>query len=401
MGVKFSPMEESASTYPSSVVPMLPVVSFGMIWGGRSTESSYFFDRNVLFTSSCRAAIAIALKQLGIKSGDSVMLPAYHCGSMIEPALWLEADVIFYKVKPDLSLDFDDICKKMGCSPKAILLTHYFGFPQPMNEIKKLCLKKNVAIIEDCAHAMYGHYEGRPLGSMGDYSVTSVMKSFPCSDGGMLISRCHPIKQIELASPGLWKELLMAIGLLERAASYHRLGFFGQALKYLMTSARKLHGVFRTSPSSYTDDENINELNYFWFNPIKVVVSSGFFSRLLVKVCSKNRVVSRRRANYQYLLANLRSLPRSRPLFMELPQHVVPYVFPFILENPERDFPILKMRGVPIWRWEELADTDCIVSASYRLHLIQLPCHQELLQSELDWMISIIKEVLCCDDASN
>ena len=76
-------------------------------------------------------------------------------------------------------------------------------------------------------------------------------------------------------------------------------------------------------------------------------------SRLVLRLSSRNRIISRRRKHYRRMLEVLRDLPGGRALFPELPAGVVPYVFPMVVDDPDRVFPALKRQGVPILRWEQ------------------------------------------------
>lgn len=94
----------------------------------------------------------------------------------------------FYKIHADLSVDMEDIKSKMdNPNVKAILLIHWFGFPQKcVFELKELCNKKGVALIEDCAHTINGYYKEKKLGSIGDYALFSLHKVLTTENGGML-----------------------------------------------------------------------------------------------------------------------------------------------------------------------------------------------------------------------
>ena len=94
----------------------------------------------------------------------------------------------FYKIHADLSVDIEDVKSKMdNPNVKAILLIHWFGFPQKcVFELKELCNKKGVTLIEDCAHTINGYYKGSKLGSIGDYSLFSIHKVLTTENGGML-----------------------------------------------------------------------------------------------------------------------------------------------------------------------------------------------------------------------
>jgi dTDP-4-amino-4,6-dideoxygalactose transaminase len=72
-------------------------------------------------------------------------------------------------------------------------------------------------------------------------------------------------------------------------------------------------------------------------------------------------------------------------------------MFALLLERPQLDFPRLKRLGVPMWRWDEMAWSECPVAQRYRMALVHLPCHQSLDRAELDWMINSVQRV--CDTA--
>jgi dTDP-4-amino-4,6-dideoxygalactose transaminase len=109
---------------------------------------------------------------------------------------------------------------------------------------------------------------------------------------------------------------------------------------------------------------------------------------------SYKRIVIKRREQYAKLLAGLGDLKGGRPLFPELSEYVTPYMLPFIIDNPKKSFAALKERGVPIFRWEDMQKTTCPVSSSYAEKLLQFPCHQEMDEHELAWMIENIQDVL-------
>jgi dTDP-4-amino-4,6-dideoxygalactose transaminase len=57
---------------------------------------------------------------------------------------------------------------------------------------------------------------------------------------------------------------------------------------------------------------------------------------------------------------------------------------------------MLKKLGVPIWRWDDMAASDCAISQRYREHLLHLPCHQALSDAELQWMLQAVSKVMRC-----
>jgi hypothetical protein len=117
-------------------------------------------------------------------------------------------------------------------------------------------------------------------------------------------------------------------------------------------------------------------------------------SRWIIAHSDIEGLLARRRANYRRLAEAAKGLPNSRALRSELGPHDTPYMFPLLIDQPERTFAALKRAGLPIWRWDSLAASDCATAAEYRLRLLHLPCHQALTDSEVDWMVRTLLMVL-------
>ena len=75
---------------------------------------------------------------------------------------------------------------------------------------------------------------------------------------------------------------------------------------------------------------------------------------------------------------------------------VVPLVIPMTITDPATLFPTLKNLGVPIWRFGEylypqISEHVCENSVYLSKHVFQFPCHPELTDKEIDWMVETIK----------
>ena len=117
-------------------------------------------------------------------------------------------------------------------------------------------------------------------------------------------------------------------------------------------------------------------------------------SRWIMQHTDIERLVRCRRQNYLRWTLATAELPHCRALFPRPPDGCVPYMFPLFIEYPAVHFVALKRLGMTEWRWDDMAVSSCPVSTSYRLHLLHLPCHQELTSSQMDWMISAVTNVL-------
>ncbi len=390
-----------AMDYPRAHIPTQPVLSFGaFLRGGGPWVPSVLDAGHRRFVTSGRVAIAQALRQMKIGPGDSVLVPAYHCASMIEPVVWSGATPVFYRVKPDTSVDLDDVAAKLDGTTKLILATNYFGFPQNLSAIRAFCDAHSLLMLEDCAHCFLGKHKGKPVGSFGDYAIASSMKFFPIYEGGLLVSARNRLDGVALQSAGLAFEAKAALNSLEASFSYRRLGvvkallWLPMALKDFVwgqIKSRKADELPSFAPGSSDGG--------FSFDPAWLDKRSSLFSRVMVRLVSRRRMGARRRENYFKLQDALAGLPGCRPLFPDLPDGVFPWVFPLQTDNPQAVFALLKKQGVPIIRfgeflWPGVDASVCAASVDLSRRVMSFSCHQGLRTEEIDWMISKIKDAL-------
>lgn len=345
-----------------------------------------------MFTSG-RMAIAAAVKHMGLGQGDKMLVPAYHCTSMIDPLLWASVEPVFYRINEDLSVDLDDIRRKCDGQTKCILVAHYFGFYQDIERIRKFCDEEGLLLLEDCAHAFFGEYAGRPVGSIGDYAIASPIKFFPIYDGGCLVSSSRDLSAIKQVKAGVGFQARAAFNPLEKAVRYGRLQPLNPLFRFGFASLNAIWKVIKSIGQSDSGGAPPDAVNGgYGFDPRWVNVGMSGVSHILMNQISTERIIQRRRENFAKLAESFKEIPGCKVLFDAVDQSVVPYVFPLVIEDHKRVFYELKMQGVPIYRWEELRGGGCEVSSRYSKKLLQFPCHQELTKSEVDWMI---KKTVC------
>jgi len=79
--------------------PRLPVFGWSAFSGERAAPVPAVLDaRYRRFTTSGRAAIEVALRVLGVGPGDKVLVPTYHCPTMIAPVVRSGAEPAFYPI---------------------------------------------------------------------------------------------------------------------------------------------------------------------------------------------------------------------------------------------------------------------------------------------------------------
>lgn len=387
--------------YPKSRVPTQPILSFASFGREASEHIPSVLDAgNAKFVTSGRIAIALALQQMNIGKNDKVLVPAYHCTSMVDPIVWIGATPVFYRINLDTSVDLEDIRSKLDGATKLLMAANYFGFPQNLSKLRRFCDDHEIFLLEDCAHSFLGKHRDKSVGTYGDYAIASSMKFFPIHEGGCLVSAHHPIDSLRLDSAGPGFEVKAAFNAIEEGFEYGRMPLLKAVLSIPMWFKNLLWGSIKKRSgaeiSSLGPDASDGG---FGFEPKWLDKRSSFISRYLMKVVSKTRMAKKRRENYLILHNALSGLPGCHPLFPELPDGVYPWVFPLVSEDLQTIFPILKNAGVPIIRfgeylWPGVDSEVCPASVELSQHAMQFPCHQELRANELDWMISKIKEVI-------
>ena len=136
-------------------------------------------------------AIQAALKAIGIKPGDEVIVPAYTWEGTVGPVLLVNAIPVFVDVDPDTyCLDAKLIEKAITPKTKAILPVHLGMRFADMDEILRIASKHNLKVVEDCAHAHGGMWKGKGAGSMGDLGTFSFQTSklITSGEGGAVIT---------------------------------------------------------------------------------------------------------------------------------------------------------------------------------------------------------------------
>ena len=172
--------------------------------GGRTLEFERLFAKShgakyAVATSSCTAALHLALKSSGIGSGDEVICPSMTFVASSNAVLYLGAKPVFADI---VSLENPvisplDIRRKITSRTKAIIVMHYGGYPCEIEEIAGIAKKHSLFLIEDAAHAPLVKRSGKYLGTFGDVGCFSFYanKNITTAEGGMLITNNRRIAE--------------------------------------------------------------------------------------------------------------------------------------------------------------------------------------------------------------
>ncbi len=140
-------------------------------------------------TSSCSAAIQLALRSLDLPPDSEVITTALTFVASNQILLQERLRPIFADVDPTTgNLDPASVAERMSDKTRALLLVHYGGYPCDLDELYRLAHEREIPVIEDCAHACGAVYRGRRIGSHGQLHAFSfhAIKNLPMGEGGAL-----------------------------------------------------------------------------------------------------------------------------------------------------------------------------------------------------------------------
>jgi len=142
--------------------------------------------RYVLGVTSGTAALMTALAAAGIGPGDEVIIPAYTWIATATAVVWNMGIPIIAEVDETLTLDPEDVARRITPRTRAIIPVHMRGAPCDMDAFTALARKHNLRLIEDVAQANGGSYRGQRLGTFGDLGAFSLQfyKMITTGEGG-------------------------------------------------------------------------------------------------------------------------------------------------------------------------------------------------------------------------
>ena len=143
-----------------------------------------------LLTTSCTDALEMAALLLEIGPGDEVIVPSFTFVSTVNAFVLRGARAVFCDIRPDtLNMDESALDHLITPRTKAIVPVHYAGVGCEMKTILDVARQRDVAVIEDNAHGLFGKYNGQLLGTFGRFATLSFheTKNISCGEGGALL----------------------------------------------------------------------------------------------------------------------------------------------------------------------------------------------------------------------
>jgi dTDP-4-amino-4,6-dideoxygalactose transaminase len=158
--------------------------------------------------SSGTAALHLALAML-VDRDDEVIVPSLTFVATVSAVRYVGARPVFADIRgaEDLSIDAQDVSRKLTPRTRAIVPMHYAGFPCDMNALTAIARDRRIGLVEDATHAPDSEYGGRKMGTFGEFGCFSFFsnKNISCAEGGMLVagSEEHAERARRLRSHGM------------------------------------------------------------------------------------------------------------------------------------------------------------------------------------------------------
>jgi len=135
-------------------------------------------------------AVELALRAVGVKAGDEVIVPSLSFVVSASAALAIGAVPVFTDADP-ATYQPDPASIEAMISPRtaAIVIVHFAGYPADLDRIVKIARRHKLPLVEDCAHSQGSQWRGRGVGSYGDFGTFSFQqsKALTSGEGGIVI----------------------------------------------------------------------------------------------------------------------------------------------------------------------------------------------------------------------
>ncbi|MBF0483078.1 MAG: DegT/DnrJ/EryC1/StrS family aminotransferase [Candidatus Omnitrophica bacterium] len=154
--------------------------------------AKYCGVKHAIGLNSGTDALFLALKSVGVKPGDEVIVPSMTFIATALGVSYIGAKPVFADAEDDTcNIDPESIKKVITKKTKAIIPVHLYGQSATMDPILALAKKHGIAVIEDACQGHGALYKGNRVGSMGDagcfsFYPTKGLGAF--GDGGMIIT---------------------------------------------------------------------------------------------------------------------------------------------------------------------------------------------------------------------
>jgi len=167
--------------------------------------------KGALMVASGTSALTLCLSGNGIGPGDEVIVPAYTYISTASAVTNAGAVPVVADIDESLGLCPQSVESKITPYTKAVIIVHMQGVPGRINDVRTVCKKHNIMLIEDACQAIGAKYFGEHVGVNSDAFAWSMnfYKIITCGEGGVFFANDEDVflRGIYAHDPGspMWK----------------------------------------------------------------------------------------------------------------------------------------------------------------------------------------------------
>ena len=146
--------------------------------------------RFALATNSGTGALISALTAAAIGPGDEVIVPGYTFIASAAAVIICGAVPVIAEIDDTLTLDPQDVARKITPFTRAIMPVHMRGIPSQMDHLMALAKQHDLVVVEDSAQANGGSFRGAALGAIGHLGCYSLQasKTITAGEGGVVLT---------------------------------------------------------------------------------------------------------------------------------------------------------------------------------------------------------------------
>ncbi|MFI6883898.1 DegT/DnrJ/EryC1/StrS family aminotransferase [Streptosporangium canum] len=213
----------------------------GVIGDYEQAFAAFIGTPHVVSFASGTAAIHAMSRIAGLRPGDAVLAPAYTFLATASPFAYDGIEVVFADADDYGNVTARTLAERLKPNVRAVIVTHMWGNPCPMEEIAAFCRNHDLLLLEDCSHAHFASWAGQRVGTFGDMAVFSTnQKAITTGEGGILLTRRDRDRELALLYGHYNKRCLTEI---DPSADHYAFAFTGMGLKHRITTLAAAIGV--------------------------------------------------------------------------------------------------------------------------------------------------------------
>ena len=353
-------------SFDSSWIGLGPkVAEFEQKWANH-VDTKYAIALN-----SATAALHLGLMLFNFPQKKKVLVPSLTFSSTASAILYNNLIPVFVDSREDtLGMCLEDLDLKYDKDCVAVMPVHYSGHPIEMEKLIPWAKKRNLKVIEDCAHTTGSLYKGKRLGTWGDIGCYSFeeKKLMTTGDGGMIVTNCE--------------ELFVNI----------------KAMRWV--------GIDKDNWKTSQEYTASNKDSMHWFYELNILGYKYNMNDLaasigLVQLDKLDLMNHKRSKIIHKYLKGIEKCKYIKPLLPYNPNHFVYQMFGIRTNNKEDLILFLKNRGIatgchytplhtqPLFK---KYTSSCKITEKVYSEMITLPLHVDLVDDELNFIIESLYE---------